>query len=67
MIGRIYSALKESGNIYRHVLEAVISLSAVSPDDEDISLLKNDFISNGDDGSYKKPFNSSGETIDPGH
>ncbi len=67
VIGRIYSALKESGNIYRHVLEAVISLSAVSPDDEDISLLKNDFISNGDDGSYKKPFNSSGETIDPGH
>lgn len=67
VIGRIHTALKESGNIYRHVLDAVLSLSAIRPDDEDILPLKDDFISAGDDESYHGPFDSPGEIIDPGH
>lgn len=67
VIGRICSALKENGNIYRHVLEAVLSLSAVSPDDEDILPLKDDFLSPGEEESYNGPFNSFGETSDPVH
>lgn len=61
IINRIYLALKEKENPYRHILSAVISLSAKQPDEKATALIIQNDNSPGPDDEYEeKPIEFSG-------
>ena len=65
VINRIYSVLRENNNIYRHVFEAVISLSSVAPDKEDYKYTAGELMNAGFDESYQEPPALSGDPAKP--
>jgi nitrate reductase delta subunit len=64
ILNRIYIIFREKNNIYRHVFEAVISLSSVLPDNED-TYSTGDLMNAGFDELYQEPPAFSGEPIEP--
>jgi nitrate reductase delta subunit len=65
VINRIYSVLRESNSIYRHVFKAVISLSPVMPDKEDFKYTAGNIMNAGFDELYQEPPALSGESTRP--
>lgn len=65
ILNRIYSILRGKNNIYRHVFEAVISLSPVVPGNEDLKYSAGDLMNAGFDELYREPPAFSGDPTKP--
>lgn len=65
IINRIYTVLNESNNMYRHVFEAIISLSPEKPVHEDFKDNPGSLVNDGFDELYDEPLSSPGESLIP--